>query len=194
MKFIKVMIKKIICFFRGVKSGYNTFISPKVEIVNSKNITLGNNVVVEKYSRLIANGKSAEISVGDNTYIQSYVLLKTNGGKIKIGKDCTINDYSVLYGHGGLIIGNDVHISTHVIIVPMNHIYKNPHIPISKQGEIRKGIVIEDDVWIGANAVILDGVQIGKGTVVGAGAVVTKSIPPFSVVGGVPAKVIKKRE
>lgn len=194
MNILKIFIKKLICISRGVKSGYNTFISPKVEIVNSKNIALGSNVVIEKYTRLIANGDSAEISIGDNTYMQSYVLLKTNGGKIKIGKDCTINDYSVLYGHGGLIIGNDVHISTHVIIVPMNHIYKNPNISISKQGESKKGVIIEDDVWIGVNAVILDGVRIGKGCVVGAGAVVTKSIPPFSVVAGVPAKVIKKRE
>jgi acetyltransferase-like isoleucine patch superfamily enzyme len=120
-------------------------------------------------------------------------MLSTSGGWIKIGNNCTVNSFAVLYGHGGLEIGNGVRISAHVVIVPMNHIYKNPAIPIWMQGETRKGIKIEDDVWIGAGAKVLDGVKIGKGSVIGAGAVVTEDIPSYSVAVGVPAKVIKKR-
>ena len=193
-RFIKIPVKRIVCATRGVKSGSNTFISPRAEISNPKSVTMGSDVVVEKYSRLIANGDSGSITIGDNVYIQPYVLIKANGGKIRIGNNCFVNDQSMLFGHGGLTIGNDVHISPGVMTIPMNHVYKNPDVLISDQGETRKGIIIEDDVWIGAKVVILDGVTIGKGSVIGAGAVITKSVPPYSVAMGVPAKVVKQRK
>jgi len=105
-----------------------------------------------------------------------------------------VHDYSVLYGNGGITIEKDVHIAAHTILVAFEHDY-------SKLGTIAfsldmkgLGIKIEKSVWIGANVVILDGVTIGEGSVVGAGAVVTESIPPFSIAVGVPAKVIKKRQ
>ncbi|MFH1073587.1 MAG: DapH/DapD/GlmU-related protein [Candidatus Firestonebacteria bacterium] len=193
-KFVKILIKKALCLVRGVKTGSNTFISPRAEIAYPKNIILGKNVVIEHFSRIIANGETAGIEIGDNTYIHPYALIKTNGGEIKIGKGSTVNDYAVLYGHGGLTIGNDTHIAAHVVIVPANHLFSDPDIPISKQGETKKGIRIGDDVCIGAGAVFLDGVNIGKGAVVAAGAVVTKSVPEYSVAAGVPAKVIKERK
>jgi acetyltransferase-like isoleucine patch superfamily enzyme len=150
-------------------------------------------VAIERYVRLVADGDSAEINIGDGTYIYPYVLIKAYNGKINIGKNCTVNDYSILYGHGDLIIGDDVHIAAHTVIVPMNHIYQDPKVPISQQGISKIGVTIEDDVWIGVSTVILDGVKIGKGAVIGAGAVVTKSVPAYSVAAGVPARVIKQR-
>jgi acetyltransferase-like isoleucine patch superfamily enzyme len=191
---LKKLIKKAICIARGIKSGSNSFVSFRAELVNPGRISVGNNVVIEGHARLIANGgKGAEIIIGDDTYIQPYAVLKANGGKIMLGKNCTVNDYAVLYGHGGLTIGNDVHISTHAVFVPANHVFKDPSTPISKQGETKNGITVGDDVWIGANSSILDGVNIGKGCVIGAGAVVTGPVPPFSVAAGVPARVIKQR-
>ena len=74
-----------------------------------------------------------------------------------------------------------------------NHIFKDLNIPIREQGELRYKTVIEDNVWIGAGAKILPGVVIGKGSIIASGAVVTKDVENFSVVGGVPAKFIKKR-
>lgn len=85
-------------------------------------------------------------------------------------------------------------IAAHTVIIPADHEYGDLETPIMYQEEIRKGIKIEDDVWIGCGVRILDGVVIGKGSVVGAGSVVTRSVPPFSVVVGVPAKVIKCRK
>jgi acetyltransferase-like isoleucine patch superfamily enzyme len=99
----------------------------------------------------------------------------------------------MIYGTGGLKIGNDVRIATHVVITPAGHVFDKKDIPIRLQGVEMKGIVIEDDVWIGANATILDGVIIGRGCVIGAGSVVTKSLPEYSVAVGVPARVIYKR-
>ena len=93
-----------------------------------------------------------------------------------------------------IIIGNDVLIGPYTVINSGNHNYSNPDISIREQGHIFKPIVIEDDVWIGANSSILAGVTIGKGAVVGAGAVVTKNVNPYTVVGGVPATFIKERK
>jgi acetyltransferase-like isoleucine patch superfamily enzyme len=189
---IKIPIKKILCAFRGVKNGTNTFISPRAQIVIRGKITLGSDVVVEARSRLVAI-KGGTIEIGDRGYIYPYALIKADNGKVVLGEDCSVHDYSVLYGRGDLIIGNSVRIATGVVIVPYNHIYLDSTTPIYCQGTTAKGVAIEDDVWIGARAIILDGVNIGKGSIIGAGAVVTKSILPFSVAVGNPAKVIKKR-
>lgn len=134
-----------------------------------------------------------KIIIGPNSFIDRGVILRTLDGTIEIGANCSINAYSVVYGSGGLRIGNGVNIGTHTVIVPSNHVFSDPEILIENQGLSLKGIVIEDDVWFGAGVRILDGVVIGKGTVVGAGAVVTKSTEPYSINAGVPAKKISSR-
>jgi len=136
---------------------------------------------------------AGSISIGKNCYIAAYSMILTYRGKIEIGDDCSINPFTILYGHGGLKIGNGVRIATHCVIIPSNHNFDRTDIPIFDQGEENKGIKINDDVWIGANSTILDGVEIGTGCVIGAGSVVTRSIPDFSIAVGVPAKVIRKR-
>ena len=134
------------------------------------------------------------VIIGKNTRISSFTKIKVNEGVIKIGENCTINSFSFVYGDkGGLDIGNNVLISPGVGIYASNYSYTNKNKPILDQDVISKGIKIEDDVWIGANSTILDGVTIGRGSVIGAGSVVTHDIPPFSVAFGVPAKIIKQR-
>lgn len=135
-----------------------------------------------------------DIEIGDDTIIHNYAVLDTYGGKIKLGSRCSVNPFSVLYGHGGLSIGNYVRIAAHTVIVPFDHIFDSVEIPIGDQGRSTLGIKIDGDVWIGANVTVTDGVTIGQGCVVGAGSVVVKDIPEFSVAAGVPAKVIKKRK
>jgi acetyltransferase-like isoleucine patch superfamily enzyme len=95
-------------------------------------------------------------------------------GLIKIGKDCMIASHSSLYAN--------------------NHIFADPNKRFREQGVSTKGIVLEDDCWLGTGVRVLDGVTIGKGSVIGAGAVVTRDIEPYSIAVGVPAKVISKRE
>ena len=192
---IRRSITEIICLIRGITNhGRNVSISPQAIIKGGNRIRLSNNVMIERDVMLIVDDPNSFIEIGADTCLFYHCMLSTCGGWIRIGNNCTVNSFAVLYGHGGLDIGGGVRISAHVVIVPMNHIFKNPAIPIWMQGETRKGIKIEDDVWIGAGAKILDGVTIGKGSVIGAGAVVTRDIPPYSVAVGVPAKVIKKRE
>ena len=134
-----------------------------------------------------------EISIGKDTGLDVGVILRAYGGSITIGENCTINPYTILYGSGGLSIGNGVRIAAHSVVVAANHIFTDPDRYIYTQGETAEGITIEDDVWIGAGVRVLDGVTIAKGTVVAAGAVVTRSTEPYSVVGGVPAKKISSR-
>jgi acetyltransferase-like isoleucine patch superfamily enzyme len=116
------------------------------------------------------------------------------GGCITIGDNCSINPYTVLYGHGkGLVIGSNVLIAGHCLIIPANHVFARTDITINKQGTASKGIIIEDDVWIGAGCQVLDGVTIGKGAIIAAGSVVNKSVDAYTIVGGVPAGFIKNR-
>jgi len=134
------------------------------------------------------------IQVGSNCELLTGVCLMTYGGTVQIGDRCSINPYTVIYGSGkGTIIGNDVLIAAHCLIIPANHNFQDISRPINQQGTSSKGIVIEDNVWIGSGVRILDGVRIGSGSVVAAGSVVNKDVPPNTVVGGVPAKPIKSR-
>ncbi|MBN2117167.1 MAG: acyltransferase [Anaerolineales bacterium] len=110
-----------------------------------------------------------------------------------MGKKCTINPFVVIYGHGGVTIGDDVHIAAQTVIVSANHSFDLLDVPISQQSETRRGIHIESNVWIGSGARILDGVSIGAGTVIASGSVVTKDLPGQVVAAGVPARVIKNR-
>jgi acetyltransferase-like isoleucine patch superfamily enzyme len=133
------------------------------------------------------------ICIGEGVLIKQGVILAASGGHIRLGDGVFVGPYCVLYGHGGLDIGRGTLIAAHTVIVPMNHIFAQPDVPISQQGVTRKGIAIGEDVWIGCGARILDGVHIGDGAVIGAGAVVTKSVPAYVVALGVPAKVVGQR-
>jgi acetyltransferase-like isoleucine patch superfamily enzyme len=156
-----------------------------------RGVTVHSNAVIDPAAIFEPSG--GKISIGARTFIDRGVIIRPMGGSIEIGDDCYLNAYTVLYGGGGLIIRNNVLIAAHTVIVPSNHVYEDALMPINQQGLILKGIVIEDDVWIGAGAKILDGVFLQRGTVVGAGAVVTKTTEPYSVVVGVPAKKINSR-
>jgi len=112
-----------------------------------------------------------------------------NADKLFIGNDVAITEDVWINAQGGVYIGDGVLIGPRTIIVTMNHIFDRLDIPIREQGLEVQPIVIEDDVWIGAGCIILPGVQIGRGSVIGAGAVVTHDIPPYSVATGVPATV-----
>jgi acetyltransferase-like isoleucine patch superfamily enzyme len=110
---------------------------------------------------------------------------------IRVGRNSLVGEYSVIRGQGGVSIGDRVYTSPFTQIIAVNHVFDDPSLPFTEQGITARGIVIEDDVWLGADAVVTDGVKVGKGAVVAAGAVVTKNVPPHTVVAGIPAKPVK---
>ncbi len=110
---------------------------------------------------------------------------------IVIGDDVSINAFVHIWGHGGVKIGNRVMIATHSIITSLTHDYNLKDMRYAPA--IAKEVIIEDDAWIGSGVIIMPGVKIGKGAVIGAGSVVTKDIPPYAIVYGIPAKIVKYR-
>jgi acetyltransferase-like isoleucine patch superfamily enzyme len=158
-------------------------------------IQLGHGVYLDQNTYLHAcpNG----IVIGDRSIVMHGAILHVynfrelpNAG-ITIGKDCLVGEYSIIRGQGGVVIGDRVYTSPYTQIIAVNHVFDNPNQPFVNQGITAQGIKIEDDVWLGAGAIITDGVHIGNGAVVAAGAVVTKDVPSHAVVGGVPAKIIR---
>ena len=113
--------------------------------------------------------------------------------RVSIGDYSGINDWCLLDGTGGIEIGKYVRLAPKVEIMTSNHIHANPNVPIKLQGLEMKRVVIEDDVWVGIGALIVPGVHVGNGVVIAGHAVVTKNVPPYSIVAGIPAKVIGQR-
>lgn len=203
---IQSRVKKIINYLYNIliKHSFNNLdlsssISSKATFYGAKGISIGRNVNILPNAILsctfwnTTKGVAGSIEIGEFTSIEPYAFLWSCGGNIKIGRSCSVNSFCMIYGHGGLEIGNFVRIATHTVIIPSNHVFSRTDIPIYKQGNLDKGIKIEDDVWIGSNATILDGVIIKEGCVIGAGSVVTRSTDPYGVYAGVPARRIKNR-
>jgi acetyltransferase-like isoleucine patch superfamily enzyme len=111
---------------------------------------------------------------------------------IRVGEDSLIGEYTVIRGQGGVTIGDRVYTSPLCQIIAVNHVFDDPKRPFVSQGITAQGIVIEDDVWMGSASVVTDGVRVGQGAVIAAGAVVTHDVPAHTVVAGVPAKVIRE--
>lgn len=138
------------------------------------------------------------VSIGAGTMVMHGAVLHVYNFRdlpaagIRIGANSLISEYTVIRGQGGVSIGDRVYTSPMTQIVAVDHVFDDPERPFVEQGITARGIVIEDDVWLGASAVVTDGVRIGRGAVVAAGAVVTTDVPPHTVVAGVPARVVRE--
>lgn len=144
--------------------------------LSENGIVIGSNVTISRHASIICTGVIADLGVG-----------------VTIGDHSAIGSYSFIGGQGGITIGNNVIMGAGVKMFSENHNYRRLDIPIRLQGVSRKGITIEDDCWIGSGSIILDGTIIRKGCVVAAGSVVRDEIKDFSVIGGVPARLLKNR-
>jgi len=156
--------------FKKVNGRFN--IDTGVTILGFENIQLGKNITFMKNSYIYAHD-NGELIVGDNFTLNTNSQLGASFGKIVIGKNCAI--------------------ASNCVLRASNHNFDNPNIPFREQGHSYGEIIIEDDIWIASNCVITPNTKIGKGSIIGAGSVVTKDVKPYSIMGGVPAKIIRQR-
>lgn len=185
---------KLIFFFKRPSA---MLLGKGVRFFNLPYITWGNFLKLGDHVYISALGKKG-VSFGDNVGIGAYsrIVLSTSlnqlGEYIKIGNNVGIGEFAYLGGAGGLEIGNDCIAGQYLSCHPENHNYGDGNKPYRYQGVTRKGIKIGNNCWIGSKVTILDGVTIGDNCVIAAGSVVTKSMPANTVIGGIPAKVIKE--
>ncbi len=174
-------------------------VGKNVAIRYPKNLHLGKDIIIEEGAEINCLTTKG-IHLGDRVSIGKYAIIRPAniyGGPIgeglTMGHHSNIGPYNYIGCSGKITIGNHVMLAPRVSIYAENHVFTDTNCTIQSQGVERMDVTIEDDCWIAANAVILAGVTIGKGSVVAAGSVVNENVPPYSVVAGVPARVIKSR-
>ena len=191
-----LFLRKI--FFRKLfnKIGKGVVFGRNITIRHPKKISIGNNVIFDDNVVLDAKGKdNIGITIEDNVVVGRNTILSCKGGNIKVGKHSNIGANCYIISETEFEIGKYVFIAGNsYLIAGGNHSFENREIPMMFQPSVSKGgVKIGDDVWIGAAATVLDGVTIGNGSIIGASALVNKSIPEYSIAAGVPAKVMKTR-
>ena len=171
-------------------------IESNVRLRFASHIRLGHGAYLDQGTYLHACPQGIEIGEGTlvmhGSVLHVYNFRDLPHAGIHIGRGSLIGEHNIIRGQGGVTIGNGVYTSPLVQIIAVNHIFDDPTRPFTEQGITAQGIVVEDDVWIGAGAIITDGVRVGEGAVVAAGAVVTRDVPAHTVVGGVPARVLRQ--
>jgi len=179
--------------FRSVGKG--TVFGRSLALQHSWKISLGKRCVLDEYSKLSAQGNDdSAISLGDEVLIGRGTVLGTRDGTIEIDDFCNIGANCRIGTTTHVKIGKHVLMAANCYIGGAQHKFDRLDVPIMRQGyDSRGGVIIEDDVWLGAGVTILDGVVIGTGSVIGAGSIVTKGIPPYSIALGAPAKVRASR-
>lgn len=195
---LSFMIKRGIMFLRGLlKTRGKIFIGKSVRILNTGNFIYGKACTLEKYVTLDCYA-SEKIIFGNVVKIGAFSTISTTshlskyGKGLKIGNNSAIGEYSYFGCSGGVEIGDDVIMGQYISFHSENHNYIDTSKLIREQGVSSKGIKLGNNIWVGSKVTFLDGCNIGNNTVIAAGAVVTGEFPPNVVIGGVPAKIIKK--
>ena len=177
---------------------YKVFLGKNVKILKKKNVRIGKNTKI--YDNVKIDALSTKgVTIGDNVTIGKNTDIECTGSLSHIGKGIEIGNNTSFASNcyfgcaGGIKIGSNVIAGQNIRFHSENHNYNDLNTLIKDQGVTNKGIIIGDNCWIGSGAVLLDGVEIGNGCVIAANAVITKSFPDNTIIGGVPAKMLKKR-
>ena len=180
---------------RWVRLTGMSYISPSARI-SGPSITIGDQCFLDDDVMIFSYGDDGVVRLGDGVGIWRGTIMEVElGGAISVGSGTAIQPYCILNAVvGSITIGRDVQIAAHSMFFPFRHRFEDPNVPMREQGrESKGGIVVEDDVWVGAGTTVMDGVRIGRGSVIGAGSVVTRDVPPFCVAAGTPARVLYAR-
>jgi acetyltransferase-like isoleucine patch superfamily enzyme len=170
-----------------------------VRVRHARHFSAGKNLIIDDYAEVMALSRQGVV-LGDHVTIGAFATIKPSnyygrdlGEGLMVGDRSNIGAYCYVGCSGLITIGNDVMISPRVSLYAENHNCADVDRPMREQGITRQPIVIEDDCWIASGSIILAGVTVGRGSVVAAGSVVTRDVPPYSVVAGVPATVLRSR-
>ncbi|GFP26706.1 maltose O-acetyltransferase [Candidatus Hakubella thermalkaliphila] len=184
-------------FYRSLfrKIGENVIFGRNITLRHPGKMTLGSDVIVDDNCILDAKGtEKSAITIGNGVFISAFSILSMKDGVIEIGDNTRIGSHCRLETSTRLSVGRNVLIAYRCYVGAEYYHFERLDVPISQQGkDLQGGVIIEDNVWLGAGVVVLDGVTIGRDAIVGAGAVVTKDIPEFAIAYGVPARVVRKR-
>lgn len=189
-------------FFRNLffpllfkKVGKGVSFGRSLTIRHPGKISIEDDVVIDDYCVLDAKGiNNKGIHISEHNFIGRSTILSCKNGDIVLGKNVNIGFNCEIFSGSKVIIGENTLIAAYVYIIGGGHAYSSTDIPISEQEKPSHGIEIEKNCWLGAGAKVFDNVTIGNDTVIGAGAVVTRNIPAFSIAAGVPARVAKTRK
>ncbi len=174
--------------------GPGCFIEKDVRLQVPRRIRLGRRVMIGAGCFLDAHSLTGHIVLDNDVWLsQGCYLVAYRHAELYIGERTYIGHRCLLYGHGGIHIGRDVLLANDVQLICGNHTFSRRDLPIRAQPTVERPIIVEDDVWLGASVIVLGGVTVGHGSVVGAGAVVTHDLPPYSIAYGVPARIVGTR-
>jgi acetyltransferase-like isoleucine patch superfamily enzyme len=174
--------------------GPGCFIEKDVRWQVPRRIHLGQRVMIGEGCFLDAHSLTGHIHLGHDVWLsRGCYILAQRDVEVRIDERAYIGHRCLLYGTGGIQIGQDVLMANDVQLICGNHTFARRDVPIRAHPTVEQPIVIEDDVWLGASVIVLGGVTVERGSVVGAGAVVTQSLPPYSIARGVPARVVGVR-
>jgi acetyltransferase-like isoleucine patch superfamily enzyme len=175
--------------------GGGTQIGRNVTFRGVAHIEIGRNVFIDDGCSFDARGPDARIHIHDNVFISRQTIVRTRGREIVIGKGSDIGANCLVATDSSLVIGEDVLLAAYTYVCAGgNHLFRDPRVPILRQGMRSKGgVVIGNNVWVGAHSSIFDGVTIGEGTIVGAHSMVNKSLPEMKICFGSPARVMRDR-
>lgn len=197
-KFFQLMRGFLFQFFLRKHDSY-FFLGKKCQLKFKNKISIGRVVTIGDYVEINALSKRGvfignNVFIGRNSIIECTGVIRELGEGLKIGNNVGIAQNAFIQVRGFVEIGSNVMFGPGVSIFSENHTFRELDKLLIEQPTDRKGVKIENNVWVGANVIILDGVKIGNGAVIAAGSVVTKDVPPFTIVAGVPARVIKFRK
>jgi acetyltransferase-like isoleucine patch superfamily enzyme len=189
------LLRKKFYPFLFKKVGSGAIFGKGIVLRHPQRITLRNRVAIDDYVLLDGSGAGEKgVVLEDDVMISRNCVIQGKTGPVVLGRKTNIGCNAIISSTVGISIGNSVLIAGNCYIGGGRYICDRLDIPMMEQGIYSKGpVVIEDDVWLGTGAIVLDGVRVGKGTIVGAGAVVTKDLPEYAVATGVPARVIQMR-